>query len=355
MEESEREEDRGAAGQDPLLVPFLRAADEESAKAELEVLLQAEAMPIIQKVINQRLGAGTLSRTSGSIDERDLDAQDLRQQTLMALTAHLWQVYAAPEKNQIGAFRAYVAGASFNTWRAAVRDETPLWTRLSFRLAYLCRESAGQTGFTKWQDAKHGSLVAFTAWRKNRYAPVLHFALLEQNSIEDLPSPATSLPEIAAWALQQAGGPLPWNDFVTAVAFILQVKDERISLDRRNLESLLPTQQPATEPGGESLNRDRLRNLWEQIKRLDRKERAVLLLKAEDLLDFELSQVATLQDLSTSLAISLTQLLSLLPSLPLDDHQIARLLGIRRQTVVNLRSQARFTLRRRLQATTLNE
>jgi DNA-directed RNA polymerase specialized sigma24 family protein len=355
MEPSEIDDDRRVAGQDRLLHPFLRVADEESAKAELDVLLQIEAMPIIQKVINQRLGAGAAPRTARSIDERDLDAQDLRQQTLMALTAHLWQVYAAPEKNRIGSFRAYVAGASFNTWRAAVRDETPLWTRLSFRLAYLCRESAGQTGFTKWQDAKHGSMVGFTAWREKRQAPAPHFALLEQNSIEELPAPTTSLPEIVAWALQQAGGPLPWNDFVTAIAFILQVKDKRISLDRRNLESLLTTRQPGMEPGGESLNRDRLRKLWEQIQRLDRKERAVLLLKAEDLLDFELSQVATLQDLSKSLAMSLTQVLSLLPSLPLDDHQIARLLGIRRQTVVNLRSQARLALRRRLQTKTTDE
>ena len=351
MEESKTPGDRRVSGQDQLLHPFLRAPDEKSGKAELDVLLQTEATPIIQKVINQRLGAGAAPRSLRSIDERDLDAQDLRQQTLMTLTAHLWQVYAAPEKNRIGAFRAYVAGASFNTWRAAVRDETPLWTRLSFRLSYLCRESAGQTGFTKWQDGKHGSLVGFTAWRKRRHAPVLHFALLEQNSIEELPSPGTPLPEIAAWALQQAGGPLPWNDFVTAIAFILQVKDERISLDGRHIESLLRIQQPARDTGGESLNRDRLRNLWKQIQRLDRKERAVLLFKAEDLLDFELSQVATVQDLSASLGISLAQLLSLLPSLPLDDHHIARLLGIRRQTVVNLRSQARLTLRRRLQAT----
>src|ERR1700693_1748645 len=179
MEQPKNQGDGRLAGQDPLLLPFPLAPDEESAKAELDALLRTEAMPIIQKVINQRLGAGALPRYPGSIDERDLDAQDLRQQILMALTAHLWHVYSVPEKNQIGAFRAYVAGASFNTWRAAVRDETPLWTRLSFRLAYLCRESAGQTGFTKWQDDKYGSLVGFTAWRRKRLGPVLHFALLE--------------------------------------------------------------------------------------------------------------------------------------------------------------------------------
>jgi hypothetical protein len=355
MEPPNKQEDSRVARQDPLLHPFLRAPNEESAKAELDGLLRTEAVPIIQKIINQRLGTGSISRNPESIDERDLDAQDLRQQTLMALTAHLWQVYAFPEKNRIGAFRGYVAGASFNTWRGAVRDETPLWTRLSFRLAYLCRESAGQTGLTKWPDAKQGSLVGFTAWRKKHLAPVLNFALLEQSSLEELPSPTTALPEIAAWTLHQARGPLPWNDFVTAVAFVLQVKDERISLDRRNLETLLRSHQPGPQTSGESLNRDRLRNLWEQLQRLDRKERAVLLFKAEDLLDFELSRVATLQDLSASLGIPLTQILSLLPSLPLDDHQIARLLGIQRQTVVNLRSQARLTLRRRLQTKTANE
>jgi hypothetical protein len=124
---------------------------------------------------------------------------------------------------------------SFNTWRAAVRGETPIWTRLSFRLTYLCRESAGQTGLTKWQDAKHGPLVGFTVWRRKRLAPASHFILLEQTSLEELPPPSTPLPEIVAWVLQQAAGPLLWNDFVTAVAFTLQVKDERISLDRGNL------------------------------------------------------------------------------------------------------------------------
>lgn len=355
MEQSRNEEDRRVQGQDPLLHPFLRAPNEDSAKAELDILFQTEAIPIIQKIINQRLGGGSISRNPNSIDERDLDTQDLRQQTLMALTAHLWHVYTNPKKSRITAFHGYVAGVSFNTWRAAVRDETPLWTRLSFRLAYLCRESAGQTGLTKWQDAKHGSLVGFTVWRRKRLAPAPHFVLLEQTSIEELPSPSTPLPEIAAWTLQQAAMPLLWNDFVTAVAFVLQVKDERISLDRGNLETLLRGQQPRSQTGGESLNRDRLRNLWEQLQSLDRKERTVLLLKAEDLLDFELSQVATLQDLSASLGISLPQVLSLLPSLPLDDHQIAQLLGIRRQTVVNLRSQARFTLRRKLLTKTAKE
>ena len=98
MEQSEIEDDRRLAGQDPSLHPFLRAPDEESAKAELDVLLQIQAMPIIQKVINQRLGAGAVPRSAGSIDERDLDAQDLRQQTLMALTAHLWQVTLHPRR-----------------------------------------------------------------------------------------------------------------------------------------------------------------------------------------------------------------------------------------------------------------
>lgn len=342
--------DRRVANQDPSLHPFLLAANEESALKEMAALLETEAMPIIQKIVNQKFGANAGPRNPESVDQRDLDAQDLRQQTLMALSAHLWHVYAAPEKNRIGTFRAYVAGATFNTWRAAVREETPLWTRLSFRLAYLCRESAGQTGITKWQDAKEGPLVGFTVWRRKPVASVSHFALLERTSLEELPSPASPLPEIAAWVLQQANGPLPWNDFVTAVAFILQVKDERVQVDQSILENLLTTGKERPPTQSETPNRDLLRTLWKEIQRLDRKERVVLLLKAEDLLDFELTQVATLQDLAASMGISLNQMLSLIRRLPLDDQEIGRLLGIQRQTVVNLRSQARLTLRRRLRA-----
>src|ERR1700678_4670315 len=96
MEQPKNQEDGRFAGQDPLLLPFLRAYDEESAKAELDTLLQTEAMPIIQKAINQRLGAGALPRYPGSIDERDLDAQELPQQILMAVTAHPSPAYVAP-------------------------------------------------------------------------------------------------------------------------------------------------------------------------------------------------------------------------------------------------------------------
>jgi hypothetical protein len=78
----------------------------------------------------------------------------------------------------------------------------------------------------------------------------------------------------------------------------------------------------------------------------------VLLLKAEDLLDFDISQVATLETVAHILEFSVDQLARLLPRLPLDDYEIAGLLGVQRQTVVNLRSQARATLRRRLSKST---
>src|SRR4029077_17602933 len=100
-EQSKNQADRRVEGQDPLLHPFLRAPNEDSAKAELDILFQAEAIPIIQKIINQRLGAGSISRKPDSMDQRDLDIQDLRQQTLMALTAHLSQVYTNPKKSRI--------------------------------------------------------------------------------------------------------------------------------------------------------------------------------------------------------------------------------------------------------------
>ena len=347
MQGSRKGANRGLEGQDPLLHPFLRATD-EVALVELETLLENEATPIVHRILARRLGLTAVQSDASSVDLRSLDAEDLSQQTLMALTARLWHVYAAPETHRISSFRSYVAGAAFNTWRAAVRNDAKLWAQLSGRLTYLCRSSAGHVGFAKWQDTEHESMAGFTVWRKKK-TPIGHFDQPDEDLPEDQPHPNTPLPDIAAWVLRRAGGPLPWNDFVTAVACILELKDQRISIDRELPADLLPSE--GTEDSADrSLKRDQLRVLWNELLRLDQKERAALLLKTEDLLDLEITEVATLPVIANVVGIPLSQLTSLLPRLPLEDQEIAQLLGIRRQTVVNLRSQARSSLRRRLRA-----
>jgi DNA-directed RNA polymerase specialized sigma24 family protein len=331
-------------GQDPLLHPFLSASNEEAALAELDALFTGIVIPTVQKVLSQKLRMASPIARLESADTRCLDEEDFRQQTLVALTTHLWQLYQNPAEHRISVFPSYVAGAAINTWRDAVRRDAKLWTRLSNRLTYLFRGTAGPTGFGKWQDAEHESLAGFAIWQRKKM-PIGHLDL-EEAQLE-LPPQTAALPEVVAWVLEQAGGPLPWNEFVTAIAFVLQVKDERISIEGSKLGPLLGG---TSEPDRETSDRVQLRACWDVIRKLDVKERAVLLLKAEDLLDLELSQVATVDNIASVLELPLSRLLELLPRLPLDDQEIAQLLKIQRQTVVNLRRQARSTLRRRLRS-----
>jgi DNA-directed RNA polymerase specialized sigma24 family protein len=334
-------------GQDPLLHPFLSADDDEQARMTLGTLLNEQAIPIIHAVLGQRLGVAFPQGSQAYTDLRHLDAQDLSQQTLAALIARLWRLHVAPDTNRIAEFRAYVAGTTFNVWRGAVRSDSPLWSRLSRRLAYLFRGSAAQTGFAKWEDAEHGALAGFEVWRQ-RKAWAVRFDLSELETVRDSVQPNMPLPEVAALVLRTVGGPLPWNDFVTALASVLQVKIERVPLNLETIDELARETGPK-QPGApdtESLSKERLMRVWNGICRLDYKERAVLLLKAEDLLDFELTKIATLEIIAKLLHLSEAELAKLLPMLPLDDSEIGRLLRIRRQSVVNLRSQARSLLRR---------
>jgi hypothetical protein len=345
MEQSEighTGEKRRLEGQDPLLHPFLSASNEETALTELDALFSSIVIPIVHKVLSQKLRVPSPGATSESADTRYLDQEDFRQQTMVALTTRLWQVYQNPAQHRITTFPSYVAGTAINTWRDAVRRDARLWTKLSNRLTYLFRGTAGSTGFAKWQDAEHESLAGYAIWQKQKI-PIGHLDL-EEAQIE-LPPPAAPLPEAVAWVLEQGGGPLPWTEFVTAVALVLQLKDGRISIEGSKLGPLLGT---TSDSDRETADRVRLRTCWDVIRALDVKERMVLLLKTEDLLDLELSQIATLDNIASVLELPLARLLELLPRLPLDDQEIAQFLRIRRQTVVNLRRQARSTLRRHL-------
>ncbi|MBV9273804.1 MAG: hypothetical protein JO333_07910, partial [Verrucomicrobia bacterium] len=246
-------EKRRLDGQDPLLHPFLSASNEEAALAELDALFTCIVVPTVHKVLCQKLRVASPRARLESDDRRCLDEEDFRQQTMVALTTRLWQLYRNPAEHRITAFPSYVAGATINTWRDAIRRDAKLWTKLSNRLTYLFRGTARLTGFAKWQDAEHESLAGFAVWQR-KIMPIGHLELEEAQF--ERPPQAAPLPEVAAWILEQAGGPLPWNEFVTAIAFVLQVKDGRISIEGSKLGLLLGG---TSEPDRETSDRVRLR------------------------------------------------------------------------------------------------
>ena len=99
-------------------------------------------------------------------------------------------------------------------------------------------------------------------------------------------------------------------------------------------------------------HRDALEVLWREIRRLPRPQRAALLLNLRDadggnaVALLVLLGVATFEAVAAAIGIAPEALASVWSTMPLDDLEIGRQLGLSRQQVINLRKAARRRLER---------
>jgi hypothetical protein len=137
--------------QDPLVLPFLDAADDEDARARLGELLIDQASPLIHQIVRRQLlsGGGAAART------REQDAEDLHGSLMLRLTAQLWALRgeereiavgesaagenAAPTASAapIASFGNYVARAAYNACHEWLRQRAPRRARLQSRVRYV--------------------------------------------------------------------------------------------------------------------------------------------------------------------------------------------------------------------------
>lgn len=113
---------------------------------------------------------------------------------------------------------------------------------------------------------------------------------------------------------------------------------------------------PRESVAAEVARRAMVRALWAEIRQLPVRQRAALLLNLRDaagrsaLALLPLTRTAAVRDIAAAVELAPLELAALWPRLPLEDLEIAGLLGITRQQVINLRKAARARLARRMQA-----
>ncbi|MBD0373607.1 MAG: hypothetical protein ICV60_22425, partial [Pyrinomonadaceae bacterium] len=99
-----------------------------------------------------------------------------------------------------------------------------------------------------------------------------------------------------------------------------------------------------------------LQRLWTEVAALPPLQRSALLLNLRDAQGGSVIAfiphlgIASKQEMAEVLSMSAEQFSALWNELPLDDASIARLLGVTRQQVINLRKTARERLARRMKA-----
>jgi hypothetical protein len=350
---------------DPLLLPFLEAADEARARDLLGDVLIAHVSPLIWQVLQRQL------LQAGSTLAHRQEADDLHAALMLRLTAQLFALRRGELATPMASLQSYVAAAAFKACHEWLRQRAPRLARLRSRVRYVLtrdpqlamREVADREW---WCAARAASDQSSAAGDEDvRRAADEQLVAVRRATGEPSTSPR-AFAEFVRATLDALGRPCRFGSLVSALAECLGEYESHATVgrsaddgDRRDAfgrDETDVTGMAAARPTvvDELMHRERLRLLWAEIEALPPRQRAALLLNLRDddgrgMIElWPESGAASRADLARALELTAEQLDELWPTLPRDDQWIAAHLGVTRRQVINLRKCARRRLARRL-------
>ena len=339
---------------DPLLHPFLQAADETEAQRLLAELIAEHAQPVVREIARSKLYTSRSTPASPAEETDDVCAE-----VMLQLLSRLRDLRSCTGPESIANFRGYVAAVTFNSCTQVLRRKYPERQRLKNRLRYVLNHDSR---FALWEDPQGNSLCGLANWKGGNY-PAAHLqpsagdSTFEQ-SLYDTPNlrqlPARALLDVL---FSLSAQPIAVEELVGVVAKIWGVEDLRAVENKSDEDgdevwSRFPDSRVNVAVQVE--RRMYLTALWQEICELRPLQRGALLLNLHDangqdmLPMFIHVEVVHLPDIAASLDMPAHEFAELWNRLPLDDATIAQRMGLTRQQVINLRKSARERLARRM-------
>lgn len=345
---------------DDLLLPFIRAGDETESEKLLSSLIREHAEPIIRGIIKHKLRV-SLNDFEGS--RQNQDALEIAGDVCAVILADLRNLKRDPARRSIGGLHNYVAIKTYSACADYFRAKNPQRWRLRGMLRHQLKQNQK---FSIWQNEHQRWLCGLRAWRVERPREVYSDKL--QQVLDD-PHAKLNNPESCVADTQRAqpaemlngifeyvGHPIDFNQLVTIVAELWGIKDhpvESYDHDDGTKERLADT---AAGVDAVVEQRSYLYRLWLEVCQLPTLQRSALLLNLRDAQEGSVIAfiphlgIASKEEIAEMLSMSAEQFSEIWNELPLDDASIARLLGVTRQQVINLRKTARERLARRMKA-----
>ncbi len=325
-------------------IEALRRLSPAAARESLGRLLLEEASPAIWRVLRAQLGELPIA-----------EQEELHGTALLALTERLQAWLEGDPGEEIASLSAYAAATALNACRAYLRRRYPERTRLDNQLRYLLRHL---DGLALW-EGPGGAWCGFARWRGREREGEGAATKALAPFLATLGHPAATLPlaDLLRRLLLWSGGAWRFRALVATMAELRGVRDlPPVSLAAGGEEGAPGLDLAEERPGAEQQLADRqyLLLLWGEIRELPRAQRVALLLnlrdgRGGDLLSLlPVAGIAPLGEVAASLEIPAETLRGLWPRLPLEDQEIAALLGNNRRQVINLRKSARERLGRRM-------
>lgn len=325
---------------DPLLAPFVEAADEAAAERLLEGLLEQHVLPLVRRVAARKLRAYSGSEAAA------FDVEDVVGDAALVLVDRLGELRRSGGVPPIASLADYAAVVAFNACAHQLRRRHPERARLKNRLRYVL---AHRSALAVWPVEGYGAVCGLAAWR-GRPPDAAAAAALDGLTATGAPDPARSADALGRFAealLRELPGPVGLDALVGATARLLRIAAPR-SVPLPEIPAPARSRDEAID------DRRALRRTWEEIAALPVRQRVAMLLSLRDargaspLFLFPVLGIASIRDVARVLDWPAEALAAVWPGLPLDDNAIAERLGCTRQQVINLRHSARKRLWNRL-------
>lgn len=325
-----------AASKADLLDRYLVERDNGNAADRLGELVDGFVNSHARKIVNARL------RRHGSA--HDGQVEDVTSDTVVSFILYAEQLRqggAAP----IGNLEAFVAMLAARACNSYFRRVYPTFHGLRNRLRYLFEK---YPELARWSDPESGEWICGLAeWRSTR-SPKR--TLEGVDGIEGLEwargsrlHPADQLLRL----FRQVGAPIRFNDLAVLMAQLWDVHElEATPLENQEFPD-------SSRSVDDTLDlKQRLSELWSRVLDLIPNQRAALLLNlkgADGSCGTSLlvaTGTASIRQIAQAVSIPAAQFAALWERLPLEDLEIADLLGLSRQQIINLRKCARAKLAR---------
>jgi len=319
---------------DPLLHPLIEAETPEARELAIEAI-SARAYDVAHRVVR---------RFHGQLDREDV--ADVVSTVLLRVVRRLRDLTGPASAGAIRSFDDFVATLTYNASYDFLRRKSPERTRHKNRLRYVLLHDER---LSMWNGTA-GPMAGLAQWHGVAEAPS-NFVLTRDDATHrmlDRNAPADALAEIFEWN----GQPVLLNDLARVTADLWLVAEQEFV-------DISVAADTGPDPTIQIEQRQYLDHLWREVRELRAPQRTALMLNLRDSDGLNavslliLTGIATFDDVAKALEMQPSRLAELWPQLPMNDLNIAGMLGVNRQQVINLRRSARERLSRRMNTKSL--
>lgn len=335
-----------------VLSELMATQDPVAAEVLLVCLVESVIEPAATHFVRGRFRIAVNNNNDLALNQ---DALDIVSEVKVAMISILKRMKSSPDLTQIDSLEGYTVTVARNTYSEYLRKKCPNRFRLRNQIRYIIAKTDGlQMSSDNGAGAFCGMVDDFGENGQPELLPIpadrstsdLQRVLLRLGKDPN----RIGLGELVAFILREIGRPIAFDDFVNVIGELRGLKEPaavELTDDVRQNSNV-------TDPIGTIDRKAFLRAVLDELADMPLRHRRALLLHFTDdhddnlLMMFVFDGVASVRELAGLTELPADDFAAMWNRLPLADNEIAELMGLERQQVINLRQSARRSLRSRL-------